>query len=647
MSVEKMTMVNLIGNYNILDKAIDACVSSRVFQPESTTELLSDVKAISIARVTDENPYAAPLSKLTDILKLSDIEPELIKDSEIDIDVDDIVKYTDKFKEQMDSLIANHSNIEKELASLDISIEQLQHFTSLDIPLSKVFSSQYLKVRFGRIPADSFVKLKTFTDNPYLVFVPCSSDDEFYWGVYVTPLEREDEVDEIFASLYFERLRIPDSAGTPAQALDELTARREKLQKDYESLTNEIIEFVSSEHDRCLKIYTSIKLRYNAFEIRRYCAKYNNYFMLVGWIPLKEKAKFSKIMDKVDGIEYSYDEPKKNNRVKPPTKLRNLKIFRPFEYFVSMYGLPNYGEIDPTIFVAITYTIMFGIMFADLGQGIVLAIAGFLMYKLKGMPLGKILIPCGLCGAFFGIVFGSVFGLENVLDPLYRAIGFSEKPISVMEDVTTILLFAIIFGMAMIVIAMLLNIVSNLKQKNYEKSLFGPNGFAGMAIYLTIILVAGSIMLGFSLPLLPTILIGVVLPIIIILFKEPLGNLVSHKKKLLDMSFGEYFMQSFFELFESILTFFTNTVSFIRVGAFVLVHASMMMVFTSLYDIVGGGIVGIIIMVFGNVFVTVLEGLLVGVQVLRLEFYEMFSRFYEGGGRKYASINIKNDIQQI
>ena len=93
-----MTMVNLIGNYNILDKAIDACVSSRVFQPESTTELLSDVKAISIARVTDENPYAAPLSKLTDILKLSDIEPELIKDSEIDIDVDDIVKYTDKFK---------------------------------------------------------------------------------------------------------------------------------------------------------------------------------------------------------------------------------------------------------------------------------------------------------------------------------------------------------------------------------------------------------------------------------------------------------------------------------------------------------------------------------------------------------------------
>ena len=645
MAVEKMAMVNLMGKYDALDAAIDACVKSRVFQPESTTELLSDVKALAIVRVTEENPFAAPLSRFADILKLAGIEPELLKDGNVDIDVGDIVKYTDKFKEKMDALIEKHSSDEKEIASIEANIEQLKHFTSLEIPLSTVFSSQYLKVRFGRLPADSYAKLKTFEDNPYIMFSPCSSDDEFYWGLYVTPLEREDEVDEIFASLYFERLRIPDSTGTPAQALKELTEKCESLKKEYKSLTGEIIEFVNSEHDRCLKLYTSLRLRYNSFEIRRYCAKYNNYFMLIGWIPLKEKAKFSKLMDKVDGVEYSYDDPNKNKRVKPPTKLRNLKIFRPFEYFVSMYGLPTYGEIDPTFFVAITYTIMFGIMFADVGQGIVLAIAGFLMYKLKGMPLGKILVPCGLCGAFFGLVFGSVFGLENVLDPLYRAIGFSEKPISVMEDVTSILLFAIIFGMAMIVIAMLLNIISNLKQRDYEKSLFGPNGFAGMAIYLTIILVAGSVMLGFELPMLPVILVGVVLPIFIILFKEPLGNLVAHKKKLMDMGMGEYLMQSFFELFESILTFFTNTVSFIRVGAFVLVHASMMMVFTSLYDIVGGGVVGIIIMVFGNIFVTVLEGLLVGVQVLRLEFYEMFSRFYDGGGKKYASINIQSDIK--
>ncbi len=645
MAVEKMALVNIMGKYDNLDTTIDACVNSHVFQPESTTEVLSDVKAIAIARVTDENPYAAPLSRFADILKLSGIEPEIIDNGDTDAGIEDIIKYTDEFKAKINSLMEEHSRLEKEISSLSSSAEQLLHFEKLEIPLSDVFSSEYLKVRFGRIPVDSYIKLKTFSDNPYVLFFPCSSDEEFYWGMYVAPLDEEDVVDEIFASLYFERLRIPDAFGTPAQALIENRQRLNEAQKKYEIVTKEIVDFVNSEHDRCLSLYTAIKLKYNAFEIRRYCAKYNNYFMLLGWVPEREKDKLSKLLDKVEGIEYSFDKPENNKRLSPPIKLKNFRLFRPYEYYVSMYGLPTYGELDPTFFVAITYTLMFGIMFADFGQGIILAIAGYIMHKFKKMPLGKILIPCGIAGAFFGLVFGSVFGLEDVLDPLYTAIGFEEKPIHIMEDVTSILLFAIIFGMAMIICAMLLNIISNLGQKNYEKSLFGPNGFAGLAIYLTIVIIAGGIMLGFSVPLLPVILIGVVLPIIIILFKEPLGNLVAKKKPLIDMSFGEYFMQSFFELFESLLTFFTNTVSFIRVGAFVLVHASMMMVFTSLYDIVGGGVVGIIIMVFGNAFVIVLEGLLVGVQVLRLEFYEMFSRFYEGGGKKYSSINIHSDIK--
>lgn len=645
MAVEKMAMVNIMGKYDMLDAAIDACIRSHVFQPESAAEVLSDTNAIDIVRVTEENPYAAALSKITDILKLSDIEPQVIPTGGEDTDVSDIIKYTDEIKEKIESYINEHDGLKKQISSISESIEQLKHFEKLDIPLSKVFSSEYLKVRFGRLPADSYAKLSAFTDNPYIMFVPCSSNQEFYWGMYVTPLDQEGRIDELFASLFFERLRIPDASGTPAQALKELTAKLAECKARYEEVEREIVDFANSERDRCLGMYTLVHGKYNAFELRRYCAKYNDYFMLVGWVPECEKNSFSKILDKVAGIEYSYYKPSKSGKLKPPTKLKNFRLFRPYEYYVSMYGLPSYGELDPTFFVAITYTLMFGIMFADFGQGIILAIAGYIMHRFKKMPLGKILIPCGIAGSLFGLVFGSVFGLEDLLDPVYKAMGFSEKPISIMEDVTSILLFAIIFGMLMIILSMLLNIISNLRQRNYERSLFGPNGFAGLAIYLTIVVIAAGIMLGFSVPLLPVILVGVVLPVIIILFKEPLGNLVSGKRPLINMGFGEYFMQSFFELFESLLTFFTNTVSFIRVGAFVLVHASMMMVFTSLYDIVGGGVVGVIIMVFGNIFVIVLEGLLVGVQVLRLEFYEMFSRFYDGGGKPYRSINIQSDIK--
>jgi V/A-type H+-transporting ATPase subunit I len=107
-------------------------------------------------------------------------------------------------------------------------------------------------------------------------------------------------------------------------------------------------------------------------------------------------------------------------------------------------------------------------------------------------------------------------------------------------------------------------------------------------------------------------------------------------------SWGEYFMQSFFEVFEVVLSYITNTLSFLRVGAFVLVHAGMMMVFSKLAEM-SGGLGYLIFMIMGNVIVIGLEGLLVGIQVLRLEFYEMFIRFFEGQGVAFSPVSIRNN----
>ena len=129
----------------------------------------------------------------------------------------------------------------------------------------------------------------------------------------------------------------------------------------------------------------------------------------------------------------------------------------------------------------------------------------------------------------------------------------------------------------------------------------------------------------------------IAIPAVVLLLSEPLIKLVNGDKNWQPESWGGYLVQAFFEVFESLLSYLTNTVSFLRVGAFVLVHASMMMVFFNLAEMLGG--VGYYIMiVFGNVFVLALEGLLVGVQSLRLEFYEMFNRFYEGSGVQFAPV---------
>lgn len=199
-----------------------------------------------------------------------------------------------------------------------------------------------------------------------------------------------------------------------------------------------------------------------------------------------------------------------------------------------MYGVPKYNEIDPSLFIAITYVIIFGIMFADLGQGICVSIVGALMWKLRKMKIGKILVPCGISSAIFGCVFGSVFGFEHVLDPLYKALfGLDEKPIEVMSSgsIVMILLAAVAIGISLVVVAMGLNIYSSFKQGDVGRALFGSSGCAGLVFYCSIIFgVAGQLVLGLQVFSLAYILCLIVLPYLLI-FSVSLSDFLSPVKK--------------------------------------------------------------------------------------------------------------------
>ena len=293
--------------------------------------------------------------------------------------------------------------------------------------------------------------------------------------------------------------------------------------------------------------------------------------------------------------------------------------------------------------MSINYTILFGIMFGDLGQGLVLSVVGYLMWRLKGMKLGKILIPCGISSAIFGLFFGSVFGLENALDPLYKLLfNMDEKPIEVMQPQTTtmIILSAVGIGILLVMIAMLINIYSSFKQRNYEKAIFGANGICGFIFYVSLIAGILGMVTGHSLFNLPYVLCLLILPLLCILMREPLGKLAAHDPDWKPESWGGYVVQNIFELIEVLLSYVTNTMSFLRVGAFVLVHAGMMLMVFTLANLFGSfGYV--VTAVIGNIIVMAMEGLLVGIQVLRLEFYEMFSRFFEGGGRPFTPVLVE------
>ena len=204
----------------------------------------------------------------------------------------------------------------------------------------------------------------------------------------------------------------------------------------------------------------------------------------------------------------------------------------------------------------------------------------------------------------------------------------------------TLLIGAISIGICLTIISMLINIYTNLKKKNYGETLFSQNGIAGLLFYGSILVLALLTVLGMNVLNPVTIIIFIVIPLFAIFLKEPLTRKCFENEPLFPEGFGAFFTEGFFELFEVVLTFVANTMSYLRVGGFILSHAGMMLVVYTLANMVGG--IGYwIVLVIGNIFVMCLEGLIVGIQVLRLEFYEMFSRYYEGNGIPFTTIKDK------
>jgi V/A-type H+-transporting ATPase subunit I len=253
-------------------------------------------------------------------------------------------------------------------------------------------------------------------------------------------------------------------------------------------------------------------------------------------------------------------------------------------------------------------------------------------YK-KKMFLGDIMIRCSVFSMIFGFLYNSVFGYETVLP-------FTILPVHNDNYVQTVLFATVGLGVLLIIFCMCLNIINGIRQKNIEKILFSQNGVSGLIFYVTIIAAVVLLMLFKVSIITPIFFIFLALMLVIIGFKEPLSALCERKKNWVPEKKGDFLIQAFFELFEIVLAFLSNTISYIRIGAFILSHAAMMLaVFTI------GGMLGNannpVVLIIGNLFVIALEGLVVGIQGLRLQFYEMFSRFYEGGGKPYEPVTIK------
>ena len=399
------------------------------------------------------------------------------------------------------------------------------------------------------------------------------------------------------------------------------------MQQSTDEIQKQLKDFLNENYETIKNIENSYELEQKSGEIKKSAACTNEFFYISGWIPESYMENFNKLLSSFDDriLIIKKDPSERTNKdITAPTMLINNGLFKPFESMVEMYGVPSYDEIDPTMFLAITYTLMFGAMFGDVGQGLVLVLAGFLLRNKFGRNnLGGVFERLGISSIVFGFFYGSVFGSETVIPALL---------IRPMEHINDILITAIIFGCGFLILGFALGITNSLRRKDIEQGLFGKEGLAGFMFYIGALTLIVSIV--YKNPLLPTTIwiIYFIFFLLLILLKQPIANIILGKKILFEAGAKDYFIESGFEVVETLLSMFSNTLSFIRVGAFALNHVGLFVAFSAMASMTKSGFASVLILILGNVIIICLEGLIVFIQGLRLEYYELFSKYYEGGG---------------
>ncbi|HJA72242.1 MAG TPA: ATPase [Candidatus Lachnoclostridium stercoravium] len=634
--IEKMTFLSISGPKDDIDRVVSQYLSRYDIHLENA---LSELRAVQDLRpFTDSNPYREVCQKAQQMKQLfsSSLDPDVSS-----LSAEQAAKTISRLSGQLEEVTSARDDLKEQARKLEESKDRISPFTDLNYNLSAILHFKYVRFRFGRVPKEYYTKLNQYVyDTIDSVVYKCQEDDNYVWLVYFVPQSISQKIDAIFSSLHFERFYLPDEyEGTPSEANKALEEQIKKLQQQITALDMKEIQFLKDHEEEFMAAAKRLDIFATNFNVRKLAActpnKKATFYILCGWMTEKEASAFQKEIED-DPLVFCLSEDDHETMISPPpTKLVNRGLFKPFELFIRMYGLPAYNEFDPTVLVAVTYSFLFGFMFGDVGQGLCLLAGGFLLYRTKKMDLAAIISCCGFFSTIFGFLFGSIFGFEDILEPLWLRPAQAMTDLPFIGRLNTVFVVAVGLGMGIILFTMILNMINSIRNKETESAWFDTNGAAGLVFYGSMVTMIVLFMTGRRLPAAGILLIMFLIPLLIIFFKEPLTALVKKKAELMPKEKGMFFVQGFFELFEVLLSYFSNTLSFVRVGAFAVSHAAMMEVVLMLAGAEAGGSPNWIIVVLGNLFVCCMEGLIVGIQVLRLEYYELFSRFYHGTGREF------------
>ncbi len=568
----------------------------------------------------DKIIHRLPFSPPSQIDPYNEISINALK--QIDITLGEIWQKISVIEEKQHH-IAEQQTATKQLLAM------LEKFLNLDLDLGLLRKDKrFLNLDIGTIKPNNLQQLtEALAKAQHFVDVFHRVDDVVYC-VVAGPLEYADNVQTVLNYAEFRPLQLPvEFHSHPQQVHDELTQSLLKLEAELNESKQQQLKIAEQYQDDLIQAYTLLH------QVSPYAILTNNVHgrgeltVMSGWIPKSDLIPLECFLAEKLTCPYVLDsrDPLREERHQVPSLMRHSKFVQSYQTLVQNYGIPRYGEFDPTLLFMVTFLLMFGVMFGDVGQGAVIAGFGwFMREKLKQFNL--FFISAGVSSIIFGFLYGSVFGVEETIIPALW--------VSPLHHPFYMLQVALYWGVGFILIMTLLKVINNWRFGHYAEAILNSDGLAGIVLYVAGFLSVKIWMESGEFNLLQQF--SIVLPLSIILAYKWYEN---------KLPLGERILVTLIEGLETLINYLANTLSFLRVAAFSLNHVALAIAIFTLANMMGEGSVGYWFMaIFGNIVIIILEGAIVMIQVLRLEYYEGFSRFFSGDGRLFKPLkaNIKN-----
>jgi V/A-type H+-transporting ATPase subunit I len=574
------------------------------------------------------------------------------------VDLDSLRPSVDQIDERVKSASDQLSAETKRLELLESQLRQIEPIADVKVEVGALRKSSFMHSILGVIPAANMSRLKTSLLRVPHVFFTLREDAQKPVVWILGSKTNSDVLERAAKSAYLNPLSLPDEfSGTPEQITGLLRKEIESSKQKISDQEADLVKLAGSYKNDLQQMLWDVHIsRVLADAIVRF-GQLRHTYVVVGWVPTSELETLTSRLKEVsrEVLIESVQTGRSGHHSQVPVALSTNKWLKPIQMLVGTYGHPSYGELDPTLLMAFTFPLLYGAMFGDLGQGAVLFVLGLLMHNkifMKSMQsLGLLIAYCGASAALFGFLYGSIFGFEGHLVEEYLHFHFEPTWISPMENILSILSIAIDAGIIILMFSFLLGMLNNVRSRDWAHLLFGHTGIAAFIFYICFLAMLGGFLGDTalapkvavainSLPLPFTTLLAVFG--VLVMFGGFFRNMVEGHTLIEGKGIGGFMMfliQSLMDLIETVISMLSNTLSFIRVGAFAVAHGGLSL---AIFSLAGEEPTpGFWITIFlGNIFIIGFEGLIVGIQTMRLHYYEILGKFFHGGGMQFEPLKL-------